>query len=133
MDDNLPYWLQWVGLLATLGGAGVSLASLIWAIRAARSAKTASEEATLAKQAATRLGRVAQVGDLINDMQELQAMIARSDFPAIAAKASHLRGRVVRFKGESYTDLSEEEQQGLDSARDQLEIIGRESAVGKAS
>ena len=121
---NLPPWAQWLGLLATITGALLAL----WA---GLKAKGAREQARAAKEAAVRLGRVAQLGDLIADMRELQEMLARGDLPGVAAKCQHLRGRVVRFKAEAYTELREEERQNLDLARRHLEEIGEVAAVGR--
>lgn len=124
LQNDIPHWLQWVGLLATVLGAGLAF----WA---ALSAKGAKEQATEAKLQAIRLGSVLRLGDLIFDMQELQAMISRKDFHSISAKCSHLRGRVVRFKTESYNLLSESAAADLDLVREQLEAIGRVAATGK--
>jgi hypothetical protein len=129
----MPNWAQWLGLIATLAGTWLALLAWRSAKRAARDARDAEEQASLAKEAAIRLGRIAQLGDLINDMQELQAMLARKDFAAIASKCGNLRGRIVRFKVEAYTDLGDEESASLDLAREQLEIIGKVAAVGKGT
>ena len=75
--QSLSYFAQWVGLAATMSGAVFGAGSLIWAYVAARRAKGAREQAELARQAAVRSGRVARLGDLIADMQELQAMMRR--------------------------------------------------------
>ena len=116
LNREIPAFLQWIGLFATIAGTGLAL----WA---ALSAKRAKEQATEAKEAAIRLGRILQLSDLINDLHELQTMIARTDFEAIAAKSAHLRGRVVRFKTEGYNELSDREAADLDLAREQLEIM----------
>ena len=131
--QNLPYYGQWLGLAATLFGAGLAAGSFYCAKLAARRAKAAGDKAELARQAATRLGRIAQLGDLIADMQELQTMLARTDFPAIAGKANLLRGRIVRFKTEAYNELREEESEKLDLAREQLQTMAEYAATGKAS
>lgn len=125
--QNLSYFAQWFGLITTVLGAGLGGASVVAACVAARRALGAREQAELAKQAATRLGRIVQLGDLIGDMQELQIMLARADFLAIAGKANLLRGRIVRFKSEAYSELSEEENESLDLARDQLQAIVKRS------
>ena len=122
--DIPPIW-QWFGWLATVAGSGLAL----WA---ALSAKGAKQQAREAKEAAIRLGRVLELSDLINDLHELQSMISRIDFAAIAAKSSHLRGRVVRFKAETYNLLGKGQAADLDAAREQLEEITTVSAsVGK--
>lgn len=122
--DNLSPTLQWVGFIATLAGAW--LAWWAW-----WRAKGAHEQARLATEAAICLGRVAQLSDLIADMRELQEMLARGDLPAVAAKCQHLRGRVVRFKAEAYTELTDVERQNLDLARRHLEEMGDVAAVGR--
>jgi hypothetical protein len=133
---NLSYPAQLVGLLATFLGTGVGIVGVLVACVAARRAKGAREQAELAKRAAIRLGRIAQIGDLIDDMHELQTMVARSAFAAIADKADLLRGRIVRWKTQAYTELIEEEKESLDLARDQLQFIARvaasDSSGGKA-
>ena len=123
IGQNLPYWAQSVGLAASVLGAGIACV-------AARRAKGAREQAEMAKQAATRLGRVAQLSDLIADMRELDAMLARADFPAIGMKANLLRGRIARFKTEAYTELGGQEREDLDLAREQLQAITK-VAVGR--
>ncbi len=130
--QNLSYWTQSLGLAATLLGTVLGAGSLIWAYLAAQRAMGAREAAELAALAATRLGRIAQLGDLIADMQELQPMLARADFPAIAGKANLLRGRVVRFKTEAYTELADQATESLDLAREQLQIIAKVAATSKA-
>ena len=122
---------QWIGLVATLVGTGVGVFGLICAWLAARRAKGAREAAEMAERAATRAGRIARLADLIDDMQELQVLLAEGNFSAIARKANLLRGRVVRFKREAYTELSNEEQQDLDSSREQLSIVAK-VALGEA-
>lgn len=116
LQQAVPNWAQWIGLLATMVGTAFSL----WAVINSRGAK---KQANLARQAAVRLGQIAQLGDLIAEMQELQVMLARTDFDSIVMKCNHLRGRVVRFKNEAYNDLSEEQAANLDGARAQLEIM----------
>jgi hypothetical protein len=128
LNDPLPNWIQWLGFFATVVGTAISVIAAAAAVRAARNAKSASEQANEAKLQAVRLGRVLQLSDLLSDVQELQILLARMDFEAIGAKASHLRGRVVRFKSESYNLLDEQHVAGLDRARDQLETIGRTAA-----
>jgi hypothetical protein len=132
-SENLPYSAQWLGLIATILGAAFGAASVVSAWIAAGRAKGAREAAEGARQAATRAGRIAQLGDLIADMQELQAMLARMDFAAIAGKANLLRGRIVRFKAEGYNDLGEKERENLDLAREQLQIMARVAATSKAT
>lgn len=124
-EPSLPLWLQWLGLVATLVGAAFSM----WA---ALSAKSARKQAVLARQAAISLGRVTQLGDILSDMQELQTLITRGDFDGIAPKATHLRGRIVRFKEEAYSELSDDVMEHLDAARDQLREIEKASSVGAA-
>ncbi len=131
--ESLPYWGQWLGLATTLVGTAVGIAGLVWAWIAAKRAAGAREQAELARKAATRLGRIAQLGDLIADMHELQTMLARKDFAAIAGKANLLRGRIVRFKAEAYIELGDEEKEDLDLARKQLETTAEVAALGKAS
>jgi hypothetical protein len=75
----IPAWLQWIGLCATLLGTLTAIASALLALYSARRAQSASASAALAAAAARRLGRVTQLGDLILDMQELQAMIRSGD------------------------------------------------------
>ena len=118
--DIPPFW-QWFGWLATIAGTCLAL----WA---ALSAKGAKQQAREAKEAAIRLGRVLELSDLINDLHELDAMIARAEFQAIAAKSGHLLGRVVRFKAETYNLLSATQSADLDRAREQLEQITRAAA-----
>ncbi len=130
--DNLPYYAQVIALVATLFGAVIGVFSLIWAVKAARRAKGAREAAELAHAAAARAGRVARLSDLIADMQELQAMLARTDFAAIAGKANLIRGRVARFKTEVYTELGDEEKLKLNLARSQLESIAKVATIGRA-
>jgi hypothetical protein len=131
--DNLPYGIQWLGLAATLVGTGLGAASLVWAIKAAVRAKSAREMANQARAAAVRAGRVAHLSDLIADMQELQAMLARCDFLAIAGKANLLRGRIVRFKAEAYNELGVEEKENLDLARGHLEGVAKVAATSTAN
>ncbi|OHB68749.1 MAG: hypothetical protein A2V70_01800 [Planctomycetes bacterium RBG_13_63_9] len=121
--QNLPYLVQTIGLIATVLGVALGTASLVWAYKAAQRAMGAREAAEEASRAATRAGRIAQLSDLIADMQELQTMLARVDFLAIAGKANLLRGRIVRFKGEGYNELSDEQKENLDLVRAQLEGI----------
>ena len=104
--DNPAPILQWVGLVATLAGAWLAW----WAWWRAKGAR---EQARLATEAAIRLGRVAHLSDLIADMREHQEMLARSDLAAVPAKCQHLRGRVVRFKTEAYTEMRDVERQNL--------------------
>lgn len=118
LEKEVPQLWQWIGLFATLIGSVLAL----WA---AVSATGAKRQATAARDSATRLGYVLQLSDLVLDMQELQTMLARHDYEAVAAKASHLRGRIVRFKTQAYNSIREDDAQNLDVARDQLEIIGR--------
>lgn len=125
-DYNLPRWLLWSSSIASILG-------FVAAVIAAWRAKGAREQATLAKIAATRLGRIAQLSDVMEDMKELQVMLARADFLAIAAKGQHLRGRIVRFKAEAYSELSESEKESLDAAREQLEAIAKVAATGKGT
>jgi hypothetical protein len=129
---NLSFTAQVIGLVGTLLGAAVGIGSFVWAWISASRAKGAREAAELARQAAIRLGRIAQLGDLIADMQELQTMLARADLAAIAGKAIHLRGRIVRLKSEGYTELRSEVKGNLDAARDHLTYIMK-TATGKAS
>jgi hypothetical protein len=57
--------------------------------------------------------------------------VADSLFDHVAAKANLLRGRIVRFTAEAYTELSGEQREKLNLARNQLEsMVG--VAVGKA-
>jgi hypothetical protein len=130
---NLSYSAQLAGLIATLLGTGVGVVGVAVAWVAAWRAKGAKEQAELARRAAVRLGRVAQMGDLIGDMQELQAMVARSEFAAITDKAALLRGRIVRFKSQAYTELLEEEKESLDLARDQLQVIAQVAGSDRAT
>lgn len=125
-DHGIPGWLLWSSAIASI----LSFFAASWA---AWRAKGAREQAILAKIAATRLGRIVQLSDLMEDMKELQVMLARSDFLAIAAKSQHLRGRVVRFKAEAYSELEESERESLDEAREQLEAIAKVAATGKAT
>jgi hypothetical protein len=125
LNQNVPNAWQWLGLLATFAGTGLAF----WAAISARGAR---QQARAAKEAAIRLGHVVQLGDLIADMQELQQMLARKDFEAIAAKCATLRGRIVRFKAEMYNLPEMTERAGLDLARDHLEAIGK-VALGRAS
>jgi len=129
--QTLSYTAQWIGLVATGLGLAVGIGSLAAAWVAASRAKGAREAAESARQAAIRLGRIAKLGDLIGDMQELQTMLARADLHAIAGKANLLRGRIVRLKSEAYTELMFEERGNLDLARDHLELIVK-TATGKA-
>lgn len=121
---GLPPWAEWAGLIATVVGT-------LFAFLAAMRAKGARVQANLAKEAAIRLGRIAQIIDMVGDLQELQTMLARQSFGAVADKCARLRGRVVRFKEEAYNDLSVKEAENLDSAGMQLEIIARVAAEGK--
>ena len=130
---SVSHGAQWLGLVATLAGTVLGGLSFAFAMIAAWQAKGAREQARLAKEAAVRLGRIAQLGDLIADMQELQTMLARNDFPAIAGKANLLRGRVVPFKHEALMGLDDTERENLDLARAQLESIAKVAATGKAS
>jgi hypothetical protein len=130
--ESLSHTAQWIGFVATVLGLAVGIGSLAWAWVAASRAKGAREAAQSARQAAIRLGRVAQLGDLIADVQELQTMLAREDLTAVSSKANHLRGRIVRLKSQAYTELRLEEQENLDAARDQLQLIV-DKATGKAS
>ena len=116
LNHDVPPLGQWLGLVGTFAGTAFAL----WAALSDKSAKKQAEEA---KQAAIRLGRVLQLTDLLADMQELQLMLARMDFQALAAKSSHLRGRIVRFKTEAYNLLKPEAAESLDLARDQMESI----------
>lgn len=120
LDAPMPHWLQWCGLLATFAGTALAL----WA---ALSAKGAQQQAREARNAAIRLGRVLQLSDLIDDLKELQSMLARSEFHSIAAKAAYLRGRVVRFASEAYNELRGTARAQVDIAREQLRTIAREA------
>lgn len=124
LNDAIPNPGQWFGLLMTIAGTLLT----VWAVVSARGAKQQAREA---KEAAIALGRVLQLSDLISDMQELQAMLARKDFDSIAAKCTHLRGRVVRFTHEAYNELSAIEHESLNLTRAQLEGITRVASVGK--
>jgi Spy/CpxP family protein refolding chaperone len=119
----LSYAAQCIGLVATVFGTAFGLGSLIVAWVAASRAKGAHEAAESARQAAVKLGRIAHLGDLIADVQELQTLLARGQFEAIADKANLLRGRIVRFKKEAYIELGVNEQEDLDSARAQFEVM----------
>src|SRR3970040_276424 len=120
-NHDVPAIWQWWGVFATLLGAVLSLVGVFVSGWAVWNAKGAKQQAQLAREAAIRMGRVTQLSDLIAEMQELQTMLARRDFESIAAKCSHLRGRVVRFKKESYNLLGQDENADLDMTRDQLE------------
>jgi hypothetical protein len=128
--QNLPYLHQLLSYVATVAGAILSLIGMVAAIYAARKAKGAKDAAVDAQRSAIRLGRIAQIGDLIGDMQELESMIAREDFAAISQKCARLTGRIARYKQEAYTDLSEEGAQHLDEAGAQLESLGKIASVG---
>ncbi len=121
--EQLSYPFQITGFWFTVAGTALALAGLVWAIIAAKRAKGAREQAGEARDAAIRLGRVTQLGDLIGEMQELQTMLARADFGAVTSKSNQLRGRVVRFKEEAYTELGEVEMEKLDLAREQLTSV----------
>jgi hypothetical protein len=131
-EHDLPNWVQWAGLWSTVVSAVFGFLGLIASVFAAVKAKGAKEQAAAAREAAVRAARVAELADLISEMQELQIMLARTDFAAIAAKCSHLRGRIARFKNQAYTELGENERAHLDVAREQMQILGRIAAVGKA-
>jgi hypothetical protein len=94
-EQSLPYLHQWLSYVATVAGAILSLIGTVAAIYAARKAKGAKDAAVEAQRAALRLGRIAQIGDLIGDMQELDPMIAREDFAAISQKCTRLIGRIA--------------------------------------
>ena len=81
--ESLSYAAQLIGFVASVLGTLVGVGAFVAAWIAAARAKSA-------RQAAIRLGRIAQLGDLIADMQELQAMLARTDFASIAGKANLL-------------------------------------------
>ena len=132
--ENLTYTAQWIGLVGTLLGTALGVGSVVVAWIAASRAKGAREAAESAREAAVRLGRIAQLSDLIGDMQELQTMLAREDLAAIAGNANHLRGRIVRLASETYTELVSEgtEKGNLDAAREQLDIIVK-AATGDAN
>lgn len=116
----IPDGWQWAGLVATFAGT-------LFALWAALSAKRAGQRAEEAKDVAFRVGRVLQLSDLIDDLKEIQSMLARAEFQSIAAKASHLRGRVVRFRIEAYNELGNAERLSLATAREHLVIIGQEA------
>lgn len=124
LNDPLPNWVQWLGLATTVLGTGLAF----WA---APSATRASRIASEARAAAVRIGRTLELSDLLSDMQELHAMLARRDFESITAKASNLRGRVVRFKVQAYTLLLEEYASDLDTARTHLESIESEASSSR--
>lgn len=124
MNNAIPNAWQWFGLFATCLGT-------VMAIWAALSAKGANQQAREAKDAAIKIGSVLQLSDLLLDMQELQTMLAREDFEAIGAKTSTLRGRIVRFKQESYNRIAAEALEQLDLARDQLQSITQTAANNK--
>lgn len=114
-----PVW-QWIAILATFIGTAMA----VWAALSAKGAKKLAGEA---KAAATRLHHTTQIFDLANDLLELQSMIVREDFQAIAAKATVLQGRIVRFKAEQYNWLPAEFAEEIDQAREQLQTIAENS------
>jgi len=67
--ESLPYMTQVAGFVATVAGAALSAFSFLFAWLAAHRAKAARE-------AAIELGRIAQIGDIVADMQELQTTVA---------------------------------------------------------
>jgi len=83
--ESLPYMTQVAGFVATVAGAALSAFSFLFAWLAAHRAKAARE-------AAIELGRIAQIGDIVADMQELQTTVARRNFAAVADKVNLLRG-----------------------------------------
>src|ERR1700688_3561900 len=99
MNNAVPNWAQWIGLFGTLVGAGFSL----WGVFSARSAK---QQASLARQAALRIGHITRIEDIIGEMRELEIFIARKDMELIAMKCNQLRSRVARFKPDAYNQLS---------------------------
>lgn len=60
-------------------------------------------------------------------------MIGRGDFRSLEAKCNLLRGRIVRFKTEAYTDFTVDDLQHLDIARAQLELIGEVAGDNRMS
>jgi hypothetical protein len=120
----MPVSLEWFGLLATVAGTGLSL----WAALAARGARQQAREA---KEAAIRLGRIVQLADLQQEVSDLQAVLARYDFPLLAALSTRLRGRIARFSAESYTEVGESATDHLRVARDQIFIIGQVAASSR--
>ena len=124
LNNEVPNVWQWIGLFATILGMGMAF----WAALSARSAKQQAQEA---KEAAIRIGHVLQLSDLLLDMQELQTMLAREDYEAIGAKTSTLRGRIVRFKRESYNSLGDDVAEQLDRARSHLKKITQAATNSK--
>ena len=125
-QQGIPNPVQWLGLSATFVGT-------VFAIWATISARGARKQAAEAKLAAIRLVRALELSELLAEMQELQAMLSRKDFEAVAAKSSHLRGRVARFKLQAYTLSTESAAADLDVARDQLHTIGEIAAASKGA
>lgn len=120
--NPVPNVGQWFGLFATFLGLAATFGAAVWA---ALRAKGAERQAKEARDAAIRLGSVLHLSDLLEDMQELQAMLAREDFDGLAAKAGTIRGRIERFgRQQSRYGLSTEETaQALDMAKGHLSII----------
>jgi len=118
LNDQLPNPLQWLGLLATFIGLGLTT----WAALSAKSARRMAEEA---RSAAVRAGNELQLLDLIEDVREIEGMVARREFESIAAKANRLRGRIVRFKQQTYNSLPEDGRVTLDASRENLQAIER--------
>ena len=125
-----PVW-QWVGIVVTIAGTALSC----WAALAAQSAR---KQAKRAAEAAVRLGRVVQAADLILELKELESLLVRGDLDAVVDKATHVRGRVARFRSEAYHELPESELGELLLATDQLARIasinaGRQQPANKTA
>lgn len=117
LQQPIPNWLQWIGLLATLMATGLT----VWA---AVSAKRAQLRASEARDAAVQIGDIIQLTDLLQDLEELQGLLVREEFGSLAARANVIRGRIVRFKSRSY-NLFTNVAVALDDVRDQLEEVRR--------
>jgi hypothetical protein len=125
--NPVPNNWQWIGLFATILGLAATFGAAVWA---ALRAKGAEKQSKQARDAAIRLGNVLHLSDLLEDMQELQAMLAREDFDGLAAKAGTIRGRIERFGRQQalYGLSTDETAQALDMAKGHLDVIMRAAA-----
>jgi DNA anti-recombination protein RmuC len=126
LNEPIPNWLQWVGLIAGLAATGLTT----WAALSARGARQAAQAA---RRAAERAGNELQLLDLIEDVREIEGMVARREFESIASKANRLRARIVRFKQQTYNDLLEPGREKLDASRETVQSIERHALNSRIS
>jgi hypothetical protein len=126
LNQPIPFWLQWVGLIATLLATGLT----VWA---AMSARRAADAATAARDAVLRQRDTLELSDLLQDLAELYSFLKLGDYDGLSARAGIIQGRIVRHKSLRYNQDTAVAAV-LDQAREQLENIRRVAVqwTGKA-